>query len=137
MMFRPQDDPRNPRKNGEIVRKLVEEVLGQGRLDLLPDLVSEDYIGHLAIGDLYGPVGVRIEVSTYRKAFPDLIATVDDLLVDGEKVARRFTLRGTHREPFLGLSPSGRPAVLRGMAIDRLDGGRLVESWVVIDDPPQ
>ncbi len=63
--------------------------------------------------------------------------TLDDLLADGDKVVRRFTLRGTHRHPFLGVPASGEPVVLRGIAIDRLVGARLVESWVQIDGLPQ
>ena len=123
-------------ENMEIVRRLMEEVLGQGHLALLPDLVADSYVGHLAIGDHYGPGGVRIEVVTYRRAFPDLVVTLEDLLAEGEKVVRRFTLRGTHQRSFLGVAGSGRAVVLRGIAIDRLAGGRLVESWVQIDDLP-
>jgi predicted ester cyclase len=48
-------------------------------------------------------------------------------------VIRRFTLRGTHRRPFLGASASGQPVVLCGIAIDRVAGGRLVETWVQVD----
>jgi predicted ester cyclase len=62
--------------------------------------------------------------------------TLDDLLADGDKVIRRFTLRGTHWGPFLGVPGSDRSVVLRGMAIDRLVDGRLVESWVHVDGPP-
>lgn len=125
------------RKNKETVRQFVEEVLGQGHLELLPDLVADEYVAHLAIGDLYGPGGVRVEIATYRRAFPDLTVTVDELLVDGDKVVRRFTLRGTHHGAFLGVPASGRPVMLRGIAIDRLAGSRLVESWVQIDELPR
>lgn len=122
--------------NKEIVRRLVEEVLGQGRLELLPDLVAADYIGHLAMGDHYGPGGVRIDIASYRRAFPDILVTLEDLLADGDKVIRRFTLRGTHQGTFLGVAASGRPVALRGIAIDRLAEGRLMESWVQIDGLP-
>jgi len=52
-------------------------------------------------------------------------------------VARRFTLRGTHRGAFLGVPASGQTVMLRGIAIDRLSGGQLVESWIQIDDLPR
>jgi predicted ester cyclase len=119
-------------ENKEIVRRLMEDVLGEGRLKLLPGLIATDYVGHLAIGDHYGPGGVRIEISAYRTAFPDLAVTLDDLLADGDKVIRRFTLQGTHHLPLLGIQPTGQLVVLHGIAIDRLTVGQLVESWVLV-----
>jgi predicted ester cyclase len=122
-------------ENKEIVRRLMEDVLGQGRMKLLSELVAAEYVGHFALGDHYGPGGVQIDVAAYRTAFPDLAVTLDDLLAEGDKVVRRFTLQGTHRGPFLGVTGSGRAVVLRGIAIDRLADGRLVESWVQVDSP--
>ena len=124
-------------KNKETVRRLVEEVLGRGRVELIPALVAADHVGHLAIGDHYGPEGVRIDVAAYRVAFPDLAVTLDDLLADGDKVVRRFTLCRTHWGPFLGMPASGQPVELRGIAIERVAGGLLVESWVQVDGLPQ
>jgi steroid delta-isomerase-like uncharacterized protein len=122
--------------NKAVVRRLMEDVLGRGCLIRLRALVAPDYVGHFATGDHYGPEGARIDIATYRTAFPDLVVTVEDLIADGDKVVRRFTVRGTHRGPFFGVPASGRPVVLRGIAIDRLAGGQLVESWVQIDNPP-
>ena len=110
------------------------EVLGRGRSELIPRLVAVVYIGHLPIGDHYGPEGGRIDIVAYRAAVPDLAVTLDDLLAVDDKVVRRFTLRGTHRGPFLGVAASGQPVTLRGIAIDRVAGSQLVESWVQVDD---
>jgi hypothetical protein len=72
-------------------------------------------------------------VAEYRAAFPDLRVTVDDLVTDGDKVVRRFTLRGTHAGPFMGIPPTGRAVAAAGIAIDRLAGGKVAESWVSLD----
>jgi steroid delta-isomerase-like uncharacterized protein len=116
--------------NAAVVLRLMEEVWGRGQLHLISELVADDYVGHFVIGDHYGPEGVRIDVAAYRTSFPDLTVTVDDLLTDGDKVVRRFTLRGTHHRPFLGSPATGNPVVLRAIAIDRLFQGQLLESWV-------
>jgi steroid delta-isomerase-like uncharacterized protein len=122
--------------NTSVVRRLMEDVWGRGQLQLLPTLVSEDYVGHLQIGDHYGPEGVRIDVAAYRTAFPDLTVTIDDLFAIGDRVVRRYTLRGTHLHAFLGAPGHGQTVVLHVVAIDRLVGGQLVESWVHGDSYP-
>jgi predicted ester cyclase len=114
----------------------MEEVWGIGDLSLLPELVANDYVGHLPIGDHYGPVGARIDIESYRRAMPDLTVTLADLFAAEDKVVRRFTLVGTHTLPFLGFRASGKRVALGGIAIDRLANGQIVESWIRLDDSP-
>jgi steroid delta-isomerase-like uncharacterized protein len=122
-----------PEGNEAVVRRLVEEVLNRGRTGLLAELVAADHVGHDPFGDHYGPEGLRIAVAEYRAAFPDLRVTVEDLVTAGDTVVHRFTLRGTHAGPFLGIPPTGRAVTAAGIAIDRLVGGKVAESWVVLD----
>ncbi len=112
----------------------MENVWGQGQLHLIPGLIAGDYVGHFPIGDHYGPKGFRIDVATYRTAFPDLTVTLDDPFAHGDRVVRRFTLRGTHRRPFLSVSANDKPVVLRAIAINRFHHGQLLESWVQADN---
>jgi len=120
-------------ENREVVRRLMEEVLARGDIRLIPEFVAADYVAHLESGDHYGPEGIRIDVAAYCSAFPVLDLKLEDLLADGDKVVRRFTLRGTHNRPFLGTPASGRWVVLRGIAIDRVVQGQLVESSVQVE----
>jgi len=123
-----------PRDNLRVVRRLMKEVWATGDLNLLPELVANDYVGHLPIGDHYGPVGARIDIESYRRAMPDLTVTLADLFAVEDKVVRRFTLLGTHTLPFLGFRASGKRVALGGIAIDRLENGQIVESWIRLDD---
>ena len=122
-----------PTGNEAVVRRLVEEVLNQGQTGLLATLVAADHVGHDPLGDHYGPEGARIVVAEYRTAFPDLVVTIEDLIAAGDTVAWRFTLRGTHAGPFMGLLPTGRAVTAAGIAIDRVVDGRVVESWCSLD----
>jgi steroid delta-isomerase-like uncharacterized protein len=119
--------------NEILIRRLVEEVVNRGNTDLLTELVAADHVGHDPLGDHYGPEGVRIGVAELRSAFPDLRLSIEDIIADGDRVARRFTLRGTHGGPFMGLPATGRTVMASGIAIDRVAGGRLVESWLSLD----
>ena len=118
------------------VRRLIDDVWNLGHFELLTDLVVDDYVGHLPIGDHYGPQGMRIDIAAYRTALPDLVVTVDDLLTAADKVVRRYTVSGTHCRPFLGIPASGLSVALHAIAIDRLVDGKLAESWVQIDPVP-
>ena len=121
------------RINKALVRRFVEEVVNRGDLRLLADLVAPNHVRHAPDGDLYGPEGVRIDLADYRVAFPDLEVAIEDVIAEGDWVASRFVLRGTHRGPFLGVAPTGRAVELVGIGVDRVSGGRLTESWVSLD----
>jgi predicted ester cyclase len=121
-----------PEGNALIVRALLEAVLGRGDYHLLPELIAPDYIGHLPIGDHYGPEGARIDIAAYRAALPDLTVQIEELADYGDRVTRRYTIRGTQTGALLGHPPTGRPLEMRVSAIDRLANGRLVESWVTV-----
>ncbi len=122
--------------NAAAVRRLMEEIWGRGRWELVADLIADIYVGHFAAGDHYGPEGARIDIHAYRRAFPDLSVTVDELLAFDDKVVRRFTLRGTYARPILDIPSTGQLVVIGAIAIDQLDQGKLVESWIQMDTLP-
>lgn len=65
----------------------------------------------------------------FRKAFPDLRFTVEDLIAEGDRVAVRVSFHGTHQGEFLGISSTGRQVVGTGIEIVRFAGGQIVEEW--------
>lgn len=66
-------------------------------------------------------------VTRYRKAFPDLKMTIDDMTVAGNKVICEFTVRGTHRGPLLGIEPTGKRVKLSGVSIFEFYEGKVRE----------
>ena len=113
-----------------VVRRYLEDVLGGGNLDLLDELVAPGYRDNTARpGRSPGVDGIRQVTRMFRTAFPDLTLAVEDCLTDGDRVATRFTLRGTHTGPFAGLAATGRQVAIGGMAISRLVDGRIAEQW--------
>jgi predicted ester cyclase len=66
-------------------------------------------------------------------AFPDLHFTIEDQIAEGDKVVNRVTARGTHLGDFRGIPPTGKQVTVAGITIDRIAGGKLVESWTSWD----
>ncbi len=79
---------------------------------------------------MHGPRGIGRYVTAYRAAFPDIRVTVEDQLAEDDKVATRWTARGTHLGEFLGLSPTGDGVTVSGIEFDRIIAGRIDEAWI-------
>jgi steroid delta-isomerase-like uncharacterized protein len=120
-------------ENKRVVRRFVEEVCNCGEIRAIPDLIASEHVSHLPMGDHYGQEGVRIDISSLRAAFPDLQVTIEDMVAEGDEVFLRFTTRGTHQGPFMGVLPTGREVSFSGVAIHRLRQGKSTERWVVYD----
>ena len=71
----------------------------------------------------------------YKTAFPDLNATVEDVIAEGDKVVTRVTFRGTHQGEIEEFGPpTGRQVEIKGISISRIEGGKIVEDWDSYDD---
>jgi predicted ester cyclase len=66
-------------------------------------------------------------------AFPDLHVAVEDVIAEGDKVAIRNTVTGTHRGEHLGIAPTGRFITYNEIFIARFANGRIAETWGVVD----
>lgn len=116
-----------------LCRSLVENVFNEGKLDLLDMLLTPDAIDHGLEGfDLSGergPAPVHRFLRAFRFAFPDLRVAVVDQVADGDRVATRWRLEGTHSNRLLGIEASHRFVCVEGIRIDRVDRGRIAETW--------
>jgi steroid delta-isomerase-like uncharacterized protein len=120
--------------NGEVVRAVFSEIWSQGNVEFIPDLFSEDFVGHFPGGNIvHGREGLAAEVIAHREAFPDWTEVVDDEIIDRDRVAVRFTSRGTNTGGFLGNPPTGNRVEISEVAIFRLMDGKIAEQWVYPD----
>jgi len=112
-------------------QRLVEafvEMLNTHNPDLVDSFVATDYRNHNAFVD-DGREANRQFWAGFFAALPDLTATMEDLIVSGDRVVGRFVYRGTHLGEFMGLPPSGRPVEMRSIDIWRVADGMFVEHW--------
>jgi predicted ester cyclase len=88
-------------ENKAIFRRYVEEVPNQGNLDVADEIFGR-YVAHQADGATLerGPEYVKRFTDEYRSAFPDWRISIDEQIVEGDKVVNRVTLRGTHQRQF-------------------------------------
>ena len=121
-------------ENKALVRRFYREVYVEWNLALADQVLSPQFTSHdwPAHGPT-GPKAFRDYYAAIRSAVPDARYEVDDLIAEGDRVVVRWRLLGTHKGDFGGIAPTGRPIVLKGIAIYRLQGGQLMERWVVSD----
>src|SRR5664279_5708270 len=72
-------------------------------------------------------------VRAYRNGFPDYHCVIDDQIAEADQVVTRWTFRGTQSGHLMGIPPTGKEVTVTGVVVDRIDGGKLVESWLEMD----
>jgi steroid delta-isomerase-like uncharacterized protein len=109
--------------------------LDRGNLDIVDDLIAVDYVDHNpALPNLpAGREGVRQYVRILKAAFPDAIHVIDDVIAEDNKVMTRVTARGTFLGECIGYKPTGRVVEISGIAVHRVENGRLIEHWAHAD----
>ncbi len=107
------------------------DAFNQGDWEAVDQLFAAHYVDHdrFRAGLPPGPVGVKHAWSMFRAAFPDLYASIEDLIAEGDTVAVRGAIRGTHQGELLGIPPTGKQVTVTLMDINRIEGGQLVERW--------
>jgi steroid delta-isomerase-like uncharacterized protein len=96
--------------------------------------IDEAWVGyHPFAGPVPDPERVERGSATMKAALPDLRMAEADSLREGEKVAFRWILSGTHEGEFMGVAPTGRRVEAMGMDIVRLAAGEIVEHWGEFD----
>jgi steroid delta-isomerase-like uncharacterized protein len=116
-----------------LLHRWFEEVWNKGRAEAIDEMFADEGIAH-GLNDphgneLRGPQGYRPFFERFRNAFPDLRVIVEDAITEGDKIAARCTVRGTHTGEGIGLAPTDRPVEFTGMTIVRVKDGKVVEAW--------
>ena len=122
-------------ENKANVRRVIEEGFGQGKLEVIDELVDADFVCYdpnSETGVMQGAEAMKGMIGWLRNVFPDSTYAIEDQVAEGEKVTTRWTMRGTQQGEFFG-PPTGRQVELTGIQIDRLEGGKLVEEWPEYD----
>ena len=119
--------------NKEKVRRIVEEAINKGEMDVVNEAISEKYVYHVPGNEVIGPDGFKLYIAMMRAALPDLKMTINAMIAEGDLVASRFTVSGTHHGDFMGVAPTGNKVTISEAIFIRFEGGKEVEAWPYAD----
>jgi steroid delta-isomerase-like uncharacterized protein len=116
------------------VRRFFDDVWNKGDVGEAEAFLAPEFVSHNSLGvRIVGPREYGDTVADYRAAFPDHHTTLEDVLVDGDRVVIRGTDRGTHRGDFMGFPASGHEVTTTWIEIFRMENGKAAEGWLESD----
>ena len=114
-----------------MIERFYHELWNRWNLAVADEIVSEDV--RFRGSTLEGRESFKGYVETVRAAFPDWHNRIDEMISCEDRVVTRMTWSGTHRGRLQGVEPTGERVEYVGVAIFRLEGGKIEEGWVVGD----
>jgi len=119
--------------NKALVRHYKTGILNSRDIEALGQVAAVDYLDHAAFpGQAPGLVGLKQRIRTLVQAL-EPYWTIHDIVAEGDMVVLRWSHTGTHVGEFLGIPPTGRAIICRGIDMYRLRDGLMVEHWNVVD----
>ena len=126
--------PQSPEDVVAIVDRLRAEVYNDENVDVMPEIVADGYLHGSANGpDAIGIVDGGTQISGFLTALPDLEWTFDEVIVQGNQVAARWTIRGTHDGDLLGFAATGNPVEYTGISFFTVQCGKIVAFQTEMD----
>ena len=119
--------------NKALVRRFVEEFWNDGNMSAANELMTLDAKIHMPTGEVVDVDGLKGFAGALRGSFPNWHSTFEELIAEGDRVAERWTGRGTHRGELMGIAPTGNRMETKGISITRIEDGKIVEDWEILD----
>jgi steroid delta-isomerase-like uncharacterized protein len=120
----------------ELIQRFYDEMLGEGNLDKIDELVTDDVVDHQEglPGQPEGKEGVAFFVNAMRGAFSDIKATVGQSLESGDLASAQVTITGKHTGDWMGVPASDKSFEIESIDIIRIEDGKCAEHWGVTDN---
>jgi steroid delta-isomerase-like uncharacterized protein len=123
-------------EQNEAIAKRGFEAFNTGDMSIVDEITAEDAVGHdpALPEDTRGPEGTKQVIQTYREAFSDLEFKIEDCFSDGDLVCIRWSSSGTNDGELMGMPATGKHVTNGGISIDKIQDGKIVESWIQWDN---
>jgi predicted ester cyclase len=129
--------PEEPNKI--IVRRFIEELWNERRLDVADEIFAADCVTHqLQSGaeiptSPRNPKAVKTHVAEWLRGFPDLRFTAEQMFAEVDRVITQLLMKATHTGDWLGIAPTGKEITVRLIVIHRIENEKIVEDWVLVE----
>jgi steroid delta-isomerase-like uncharacterized protein len=126
----------SPEENEALVSRYFKDVMSEGRLEVIEEILDPSFTFNIPTQPqpIRGHEGFRQFVSYLRSAFPDIKFTVERQIADGNKVASRWMITGTHKGEFLGAPPTNHSVKDYGIDIFTIANGKIASVYVNEND---
>lgn len=118
-------------ENKAVIQRFIEEAFNRGSLNVVDEVYAPRFFSQdptTAEGER-SPEDAKQIVNTYRSAFPDGNTNIENLVAEGDKVAYRWTYRGTQLGELMSIAPTERQVTITGITINHISAGRIEEEW--------
>ncbi|MFZ0256496.1 MAG: ester cyclase [Gammaproteobacteria bacterium] len=117
--------------NKRVVRRFYDEVMGEGRLEVLDEVMVEDFVDHgeALFDSPEGRETLRQGIAATHAILPGLHVTLHEVVAEGELVGVRGTMRCRHAGAFLSVPGTGHELSWEGIAVFRIAEGKIAERW--------
>ncbi len=117
-------------RNATLMRRFYDEVFNSGDMAAADKFIAANFVDYTPFPGQPGTrEGLKNGYPQMRAAFPDLHFTVNDVIVQGDKIVARWTAQGTHQGDFMGIAPTGKAVQMHGVDIVQIAGGKAVAHW--------
>ena len=128
-------------KSKALIIRVYEEGMNRKDMRIIYEVFAPDYVAHFpGVPPIRGIDAAKQLIGTFLAVFPDIQFKIEDQVAEGDKVATRWTARGTHRGEFRGfppkvkgIPPSGKQVSFTATDIYRIAGGRIMEEWNTLE----
>ena len=120
-------------QNKKIIQRLFNEGMNERKFQVFDEFVSDKFINHGIPNSKPGPNGFREIVQQFLQGFPDMRITILEIISDGDTVATRGYMTGTHNGEFMGLNSTGKKVRVDYIDFWKLNNGKCEENWVQMD----
>jgi steroid delta-isomerase-like uncharacterized protein len=117
----------------QLIWRWLHEAISAGNVAVFDQLLAEDVRDNSGGGVSQGRESFRRRASAVHAAFSDIEVALDELVVERNSIAWRWSVTGTHTAAFAGFAATGRRVTLRGVNFQRIEAGRVAEHWTLAD----
>jgi predicted ester cyclase len=125
--------------NKRLVSMFVEKLWNERKLELADTIFDENCHTHQlrsgspAVSIPRGPAAIKTHVAEWLSAFPDLRFVIEQIFAEGDRVFSLLAMEGTQSGQWLGIPPTGKRVNIRMVTIHRIQSGRIIEDWVLVE----